>query len=129
MISIFQIKGLEAATARKEARNLLKKLHLSEKMYTMSRNLSGGQKRKLCLGMALIGGTKVGFEALSLGNSESDSIVTQKPPAQVVILDEPTSGMDPEARRAIWDLLLVREKRILFRIAQFLDKDHSDLGN
>lgn len=40
-------------------------------------------KRKLSLGIALVG----------------DS--------QVLMLDEPTSGMDPEARREVWDLLLV----------------------
>ena len=44
-------------------------------------NLSGGQKRKLCVGMALI------------GNS------------QVVLLDEPTAGMDPSARRDVQKLL------------------------
>jgi ATP-binding cassette subfamily A (ABC1) protein 3 len=61
---------------------------LNEKKHYLSSQLSGGQKRKLSLGMALIGGSKV------------------------VILDECTSGMDPEARRVIWDLLLV-SKRIL----------------
>ena len=45
-------------------------------------NLSGGMKRKLCLGIALIGGTSV------------------------VILDEPTTGLDPEVRRSIWEVLL-----------------------
>ena len=42
-----------------EMRVLVQKLQLKEKMHTMSMDLSGGQKRKLCLGMALIGGTKV----------------------------------------------------------------------
>ena len=54
-----QIKGLKADQARMEARTLLKKLQLTEKRHTMSMDLSGGQKRKLSLGMALIGGTKV----------------------------------------------------------------------
>ena len=42
---------------------------------------SGGMKRKLSLGMALIGST------------------------QTIILDEPTSGLDVESRRQIWNLI------------------------
>lgn len=49
-------------------------------------NLSGGMKRKLCVCLALIG----------------DS--------EVVLLDEPTAGMDPGARRDV-ERLLVEEKR------------------
>ena len=47
--------------------------------------LSGGQKRKLCLGMALLGNPKV------------------------IFMDEPTSGMDPDSRRTIWKI--IRELR------------------
>jgi ATP-binding cassette, subfamily A (ABC1), member 3 len=43
--------------------------------------LSGGQKRKLCVAISLIAGSKV------------------------VLLDEPTAGMDPEARNEIGKLL------------------------
>ncbi|CAL8139098.1 unnamed protein product [Orchesella dallaii] len=61
--------------------------------------LSGGQKRKLSLGIALIGGP------------------------QVVILDEPTSGMDPEARRAVWDLLLeMRGQRTILLTTHFMEE-------
>jgi ABC-type multidrug transport system ATPase subunit len=47
----------------------------------MSKTLSGGMKRKLSLGMALIGGSKI------------------------IILDEPTSGLDVDSRRQVWDLI------------------------
>lgn len=42
----------------------------------------GGMQRKLSVALAFVGGAKV------------------------VILDEPTSGVDPYSRRSIWDLLL-----------------------
>jgi ATP-binding cassette, subfamily A (ABC1), member 3 len=43
--------------------------------------MSGGNKRKLSLAMALVGGSKI------------------------VFLDEPSSGLDPNSRRLIWDIL------------------------
>lgn len=43
---------------------------------------AGGMQRKLSVAMAFVGGSKV------------------------VILDEPTSGVDPYSRRSIWDMLL-----------------------
>jgi ABC-type multidrug transport system ATPase subunit len=47
----------------------------------MAKTLSGGQKRKLSVGIALIGDSKI------------------------VILDEPTSGMDTTSRRRLWEML------------------------
>jgi len=47
---------------------------LEEQKKTLSIHLSGGQKRKLCLAMALVGNPRV------------------------LLLDEPTSGMDPYSR-------------------------------
>ena len=57
------------------------KIDLINKTDTRSKNLSGGMKRKLCVGMALVGDPEVLF------------------------LDEPTAGLDPESRRKIWTML------------------------
>uniref|UniRef100_A0AC35U3S8 ABC transporter domain-containing protein n=1 Tax=Rhabditophanes sp. KR3021 TaxID=114890 RepID=A0AC35U3S8_9BILA len=54
---------------------------LGFKKHCLAKNLSGGMKRKLCLGLCLIGHTKV------------------------IILDEPTAGVDPFQRKAIWELV------------------------
>ena len=77
------MKGLTWKETNMAVNEWIKKLGLSEKSDTAAKNLSGGQKRKLQLGMALIGSN------------------------QIVFLDEPTSGMDPESRRYIWDCLQV----------------------
>ncbi|XP_076288268.1 phospholipid-transporting ATPase ABCA3 isoform X2 [Lasioglossum baleicum] len=69
---------------------LLDKLNLSEKRNALPDTLSGGQKRRLCLGMSLIGD------------------------ASIIVMDEPTSGMDPETRRDIWDIILkIRGKKTI----------------
>lgn len=60
---------------------MLRILDLERFANVNSCELSGGNKRKLSVGIAMIG----------------------NPP--VVLLDEPSSGMDPEARRFMWDLI------------------------
>ena len=66
---------------------LLRLVGLTEAANTRCRQLSGGQKRRLALALALVG----------------------KP--RLLFLDEPTTGMDPQARRATWDILLDLKSR------------------
>jgi len=61
--------------------NLLERVGLSSAARTRCRRLSGGQKRRLALAVALVGN-----------------------PA-LVFLDEPTAGMDPQARLATWEII------------------------
>ena len=87
-------EALDSAVAR-----VLDMLGLGDSAETEAEVLSGGQKRKLSLGIALIGDPKV------------------------LILDEPTSGMDPLSRRKIWDLLgSVRAGRIILLTTHFMDE-------
>ncbi|XP_035270491.1 retinal-specific phospholipid-transporting ATPase ABCA4-like [Anguilla anguilla] len=76
------LKGRSYPEALQEVENMLKDLGLPHKRNDEAQNLSGGMQRKLSVAMAFVGGAKV------------------------VILDEPTSGVDPYSRRSIWDLLL-----------------------
>lgn len=73
-----RIKGLYTKKSKEEAEDdidqSIKDVALFEKRNTFSKNLSGGMKRKLSVAIAFSGGSKV------------------------VILDEPTSGMDPFSR-------------------------------
>ncbi|KAF3836109.1 hypothetical protein F7725_028667 [Dissostichus mawsoni] len=77
-----QLKGRSIAEAEQEVENMLQDLGLPHKRNELTQNLSGGMQRKLSVALAFVGGAKV------------------------VILDEPTSGVDPYSRRSIWDLLL-----------------------
>ncbi|XP_038146750.1 retinal-specific phospholipid-transporting ATPase ABCA4-like isoform X2 [Cyprinodon tularosa] len=76
------LKGRTQEEAQTEVENMLLDLGLPHKRDEEAQNLSGGMQRKLSVAMAFVGGSKV------------------------VILDEPTSGVDPYSRRSIWDLLL-----------------------
>ncbi|XP_077983207.1 phospholipid-transporting ATPase ABCA3-like [Glandiceps talaboti] len=76
------LKGIVGLEAEKTTEIMICELGLVDKTNCKSDELSGGMKRKLSVALALIG------------------------QPHVVMLDEPTTGMDPCARRSTWDLLL-----------------------
>uniref|UniRef100_A0A8C5TTY3 ATP-binding cassette sub-family A member 2 n=1 Tax=Malurus cyaneus samueli TaxID=2593467 RepID=A0A8C5TTY3_9PASS len=77
-----QLKSMAEEEIRKEMDKMIEDLELSNKRHCQVQTLSGGMKRKLSVAIAFVGGSRA------------------------VILDEPTAGVDPYARRAIWDLIL-----------------------
>ncbi|XP_074193488.1 phospholipid-transporting ATPase ABCA7 isoform X2 [Rhinolophus sinicus] len=81
-----RLKGLSAAAIGPEQDRLLQDVGLVPKRHAQTRHLSGGMQRKLSVAIAFVGGS------------------------QVVILDEPTAGVDPASRRKIWELLLKYRK-------------------
>ncbi|XP_031693679.1 phospholipid-transporting ATPase ABCA1 isoform X3 [Oncorhynchus kisutch] len=77
-----RLKGLSEEKVKAEMEQIVNDIGLPHKRQCRSNTLSGGMQRKLSVALAFVGGSKV------------------------VILDEPTAGVDPYARRGIWDLLL-----------------------
>jgi ATP-binding cassette, subfamily A (ABC1), member 3 len=61
VIFVHQLKGCQPLRIGYEVYKMLNVLYLDEKRNVEARNLSGGMKRKLCVGIALIGDSKVGL--------------------------------------------------------------------
>src|SRR5271163_792426 len=89
-IKVWEAVDLWASLYRKktvDGERLLEQLGLADKRNAWFMNLSGGQKQRLFIALALINDP------------------------EVVFLDELTTGLDPQARRAIWDLVRgIRER-------------------
>jgi ABC-2 type transport system ATP-binding protein len=89
-IKVWEAVDLWASLYRKkptDAERLLDQLGLTDKRNAWFMNLSGGQKQRLFIALALINDP------------------------EVVFLDELTTGLDPQSRRAIWDLVRgIRER-------------------
>nr|AHF50239.1 p-glycoprotein [Daldinia eschscholtzii] len=99
-IRIFnRLKSPKKLASSQEINDLVVAVDLGPKAKAMSKTLSGGQKRKLQLGMMLTGGSAV------------------------CCVDEVSSGIDPLSRRKIWDILLAeRGKRTIILTTHFLDE-------
>jgi ABC-2 type transport system ATP-binding protein len=73
--------GINRDLALERAEKYLKQLQLWDKAYDVSRNLSGGMKRRLMIARAMVNEPRL------------------------LILDEPTAGVDIEIRRSMWDFI------------------------
>jgi ABC-type multidrug transport system ATPase subunit len=72
---------LSTTTVKRVVQQILTRLDLEPYANRLAKNLSGGNKRKLSVAIALL-----------VGN-------------QILCLDEPSTGMDPSARRAMWSVI------------------------
>lgn len=84
---------------RPQIDQLLRDIDLYQFRDTLACNLSGGSKRKLSVAIALIGNSRL------------------------VVLDEPTAGMDLSARRRLWNMLKkYKQDRIIILTTHYMDE-------
>ena len=86
--------------SKQECHDLLGEVDLTHRENSLAKHLSGGEKRKLGIALAMVNRPKVLF------------------------LDEPTTGLDPKARRDLWDLIIRLKKNgtTIFLTTHYLDE-------
>ncbi|XP_049717422.1 ABC-type organic anion transporter ABCA8-like isoform X1 [Elephas maximus indicus] len=94
-----KIRGILPQEVDKEVERVLLELEMKNIQDVLVQNLSGGQKRKLTFGIAILGDP------------------------QIFLLDEPTAGLDPFSRHRVWNILKERKKdRVILFTTQFMDE-------
>ncbi|CAF3435397.1 unnamed protein product [Rotaria sp. Silwood1] len=78
---VAEMRQMKKKEVKESIDNILNLIGLVDQQHTWAKNLSGGMKRRLSIGISLVGNPKV------------------------LILDEPTSGIDPYNRRFIWTII------------------------
>ena len=95
----YDFKGGKPELKQKEINDLIRDVGLSIDKDKKAGSLSGGNKRKLSVAIALCGGSKL------------------------VLLDEPTAGMDLGARRDLWNMLKnYRSDKIVILTTHYMDE-------
>ncbi|HXZ29728.1 MAG TPA: ATP-binding cassette domain-containing protein [Dehalococcoidia bacterium] len=99
---IGKVHGLSSNEVKKRSQELLETMGLMERSKDQVRKFSGGMKRRLSIAMALV----------------SDP--------QVLFLDEPTLGLDPQARRAIWEYnAVLKGKKTILLTTHYMEEADS----
>ena len=99
VLSYLLWRGLDYSEARRRASDALERLGLSAYSKTLNRRLSGGMKRKVLVATVI--------------SSE----------AEIIFLDEPTTGLDPISRREFWDILKdIGKDRFTFLTTHYLEE-------
>jgi ABC-2 type transport system ATP-binding protein len=100
---VARLFGQDARSARANSAKVLAQLGLAEAAGRLARAYSGGMRRKLDLGASLVGAPRL------------------------LLLDEPTTGLDPRSRIELWDAIrgLVEQGTDVLLTTQYLDEaDH-----
>ena len=100
---VARLFGQDARSARANAARVLDQLGLADAAGRLARTYSGGMRRKLDLGASLVGAPRL------------------------LLLDEPTTGLDPRSRIELWDAIraLVEQGTDVLLTTQYLDEaDH-----
>jgi len=96
---IGKVHGLSSEVVKSRSKELLETMGLMERSKDQVRRFSGGMKRRLSIAMALV----------------SDP--------QVLFLDEPTLGLDPQARRTIWEYIAaLKGKKTILLTSHYMEE-------
>ncbi|EPY72421.1 hypothetical protein CB1_020217001 [Camelus ferus] len=94
-----KIKGIQPEEVEQEVKRVIMELDIENFQDVIAKKLSGGQKRKLTFGIALLGDP------------------------QVLLLDEPTAGLDPFSRHRVWNFLKeYKTNHVILFSTQFMDE-------
>ena len=95
----YDFKGGDPRCKNAEIAKLINDVGVSKDQHKLAKNLSGGNRRKVSVAIALCGQSRL------------------------IMLDEPTAGMDIGARRALWDMLKTyRSNKIIILTTHYMDE-------
>ena len=89
---------------------ILKELELNHVRFHKSTHLSEAEQRMLSVAMALVGDSPVNDPSIYSEFERTMMMVFSVKLFQVILLDEPSSGLDPASRRHLWRLLQHQKK-------------------